>query len=351
MDRQSGTGNGILEEFRIEFLGCWQQLPSKAFFFVLLAAWLALFQFLGNATMGYISSRSLLFWMYISYNPTVPEEGKDADLGDPHGNLVPFVVLGLLWWKRKELMGVSFRTWWPGLLLLTAGLCLHLLGYAVQQPRISVAGLFTGLYGIMGLAWGPGWLRRSFFPYVLFTFAIPLGSLADPITFRLRLLVCQLVELVSHYILAIDITRVGTKLIDPTGHYEYEVVAACSGIRSLIATLGLAILLGFTSFQTPWKRLAMLASAFPLAVLGNLVRMLTIIIASELGGREAGKVIHEGGPGGVYGLLPYVPAFIGLLLLERYLGGSRSDSTQESLPAVRTLRDSSPAATMEAKAP
>ena len=45
--------NGVLEEFRLEFVDCWQRLPNKGFFLGLLAAWVALFQFLGNSTLGY----------------------------------------------------------------------------------------------------------------------------------------------------------------------------------------------------------------------------------------------------------------------------------------------------------
>jgi exosortase len=284
-----------------------------------------LFQFAGNSTLGYVRSRSLMHWMFRAYHPITPENLKEdehaPEATDAHGLLVPFVVLGLMWWKRKELLAANLRSWWPGLVLLAAGLLIHVFGYALQQARISVVGLFTGIYGLMGMAWGPDWLRRSFFPYCLFVFSVPLGSLAEPITFRLRLLVSKLVEVISQNVLAIDVRRVGTQLIDPTGRYEYEIAAACSGIRSLVATVALAVVLGFTSFTTWWKRLLMLASAFPLAVLGNLLRMLTIIIASEIGGRSAGMYVHDGGPSGILSLLPYVPPFIGLLLLESYLRG------------------------------
>jgi len=264
-----------------------------------------------------------MHWMFRAYHPITPENLKEdehpPEATDAHGLLVPFVVLGLMWWKRKELLAGNLRSWRPGLVLVGAGLFVHVLGYALQQPRISVVGLFTGIYGLMGMAWGPDWLRCSFFPYCLFVFSVPLGSLAEPITFKLRLLVSKLVEVISQYVLAIDVRRVGTKLVDPTGRYEYEVAAACSGIRSLVATIALAVVLGFTSFRVWWKRLLMVAAAFPLAVLGNLLRMLTIIIASEIGGREWGKAVHDGGPSGIWSLLPYVPPFIGLLLLESYL--------------------------------
>jgi len=319
--------NGILEDFRIDFLECWHRLPNKGFFFFLLAAWLLLFQFLGNCTLGFVPTPSLLHWMYEVYQPSVNPELSD----DAHARFIPFVVLALFWWKRKELMALPLKSWAPGLLLVGLALVLHVLGYAVQQPRISIVALFTGIYGLMGLAWGPAWLRASFFPFFLFAFCVPLGTLALSITFPLRMLVCQVVELVCHYVLAIDIGREGTALIDPSGHYKYEVAAACSGMRSLIATVAMSLIYSMLSFRTWWKRALLIASALPLAVLGNVTRMLTIVIAAELGGQKWGNWIHEGGPGGIFSLLPYVPAFGGLLLLGHWL---REPARAPSPPAA-----------------
>ena len=321
--------NGILEDFRIEFLDCWQRLPNKGFFLVLLAVWLALFQFLGNSTLGYIPTPSLLSWMYAAYGTGTDTGGSD----DSHGKLIPFVVLGLFWWKRKQLLAQKLDLWWPGLLLLALALALHLLGYRVQQPRISIVALFAGIYGLMGLAWGRQWLRESFFPFCLFAFCVPLGWSAVSITFPLRLLVCRLVELTSSYIFQIDILRVGTALINPAGHYQYDVAAACSGIRSLFATVAVAIIYAMLCFRPWWKRGVLIASAVPLAVFGNIVRMMTIIIAAEIWGQEAGNYVHEGGPFGIISLLPYVAAFAGLILLGRLLGDHPSKPVAGPTPA------------------
>ena len=308
--------NGILEEFRIEFLYCWERLPNKVFFLVLLLSWLSLFQFLGNSTLGYTSTPSLMVWMYRIYTaggPNLIESEASFVL------LIPFVVLFLFWLKRKELVSLELRLWWPGLLVVALALLLHVFGYLAQQPSISIIALFAGVYGIMGLAWGFSWLRASFFPFFLFGFCLPLGFIIDPLTFRLRLIVSQLVELISHYVLAIDVVREGTILRDPTNHYGYEVAAACSGIRSLLATLAICVILAFVSCRKPWKRLLMIASAVPLAILGNLLRMLSIIIAAEIWGQSSGDWVHDGGPLGIFSLLPYLSAFGGLLLLEHYL--------------------------------
>src|SRR5208283_2669715 len=111
MDKQ--RTNGILGGFRTDFLECWRRLPNKCFFFVLLAAWLALFHFAGNPTLGYVHSPSLFAFTLDAYHPLLAGWLRSMDLTsishwmsdgeEAHCLLVPFVVLGLCWWKRKEL--------------------------------------------------------------------------------------------------------------------------------------------------------------------------------------------------------------------------------------------------------
>src|SRR5437870_2087582 len=93
-----------LEEFRVEALMFWRHMPDKGLFFVLLIVWLAFFHFLGNSVFGYIDTDSLPRWMYHIYS-TSPDDG--------HGLFVPFVVLGLLYWKREELIAIPKQVWWP----------------------------------------------------------------------------------------------------------------------------------------------------------------------------------------------------------------------------------------------
>lgn len=297
--------------FAAEFAECWNQLPNKALFFSLLAAWLLLFQFLGNATFGYIDTSSLFKWMYVAYTTNDWEEG--------HGLLMPVVVLALFWWKRKQLLALKINAWWPGLLLLAGALVLHLLGYLVQQPRLSIISLFLGIYALMALAWGPAWMRASFFPVFLFVFCIPFASLGAPVTtvtFYLRLLVAKIVAALGSTLMGMDIVREGTGLFNSAHTYGYDVAAACSGLRSLVAIIALSTIYGFVSFESNWKRLAMIAAAFPLAVIGNTARMICILVAAEFDGQAGGNYVHEST---VFSLLPYVPAFLGLMLLTHWL--------------------------------
>jgi len=324
---------GLLAAFCLLLYGLdrktWAPAPNKGFFLLLLAAWLALFQFLGNSTFGYVDTASIFRWMCVAYNGTSPA----AD--DGHGNLIPFVVLGLFWWKRKELLAQPAEVWWPGLLLLVLALGMHVFGYLVQQPRISILALFTGIYGLMGLAWGRRWLRASFFPFFLFLFAVPVGSLTDSVTFPLRLLVSKLVAGICHHVLAIDVISDGTRLLKMPWQYEYEVAAACSGIRSLVAIAAVAIIYAFLAFRSRWKRALLIVAAVPLAVIGNTFRMMTIVIAAELRGQEAGARVHESP---FWSLLPYIPAIIGLMLIGRWLETPAPGATGKiETPPAKTL--------------
>ena len=123
--------------------------------------------------------------------------------------------------------------------------------------------------------------------------------------------------------LGIDIFQQGVQIWDDQGKYKYAIAAACSGLRSLIVTLAFFTIYGFVSFRKVWKTVLIVLSAFPLAVAGNVFRLTLIIFAAEMvetakpgSGQAAGDFVHDNG---ILSLLPYVPAFIGVLILGRII--------------------------------
>lgn len=322
MDNQATVG--VLDQFQNEFVEFWRSVPNKGFFLVLLVCWLSLFHFFGNPTMGYVDTPSLFGWMRNAYLA----HDVDGHLGDDSiGLWVPLLVLGLFWWKHKELVSQPLKIWAPGFGLVAAGTLLHMVGYFIQLPQLCIAAMLVGIYGLMGMVWGREWLQRIFFPFFLLVFLVPFSIQIEPITVPLRLLASRIVEDICHAILAIDVIRDGNILRDPAGNYHYEVAAACSGIRSLVAIGLMAAVGAFVFFKQWWRRAIMFALVVPLAVAGNVLRLLLIIIASEMGGQSWGNYVHEGGPAGIISLLPYVPAIFGLMWV-----GRRLEEPKESEP-------------------
>jgi len=281
-------------------------MPDKGLFFGLLLPWLALFHFWGNSTFGYVASPSLFSWMYTAYNYEGSEDG--------HGNLVPFVVLGLLWWKRKQLLASPKSVWWPGLICLGLAAVLHVLGYVVQQQRLSIVALFAGVYALVALVWGKSFARASFFPFILFGFCVPLGALAEPVSIPLRQLSTNAAVVLARHFLGIPVVQDGVQIMDPKGAYSYEVAAACSGIHSLVTLLALTTIYGCVSFRTNWRRLVMVGLAFPLAMLNNVARLVSIVMAAEAFGRETGQFVHEW-----FGFVTFIGALVVMMVVGRWL--------------------------------
>lgn len=290
----------------------WDELPNKWFFLSLAAAWVALFVFLGNAHFAQVDPTSLLQWLFNQYTAPQLDEG--------HGLLIPFVVLSLYWWKRKELVAQPPRLWWPAIGLIVFALLLHILGFMSQQQRLSVIGFFLGLYALTGLAWGWHWLKASFFPFFLFAFCTPISSYSGALTLPLRLLVARIVEFIAHLGLSPDLIRDGTQLFDAQHTFGYEVAAACSGIHSLVALLALTTIYGFVNFKATWKRVVMMLVAAPLAVLGNVVRLCFTIAVAETMGQAAGKAVETD-----FGFITFLVALGGAYYVARWLEKKGTD--------------------------
>jgi len=297
--------NDSFRNLRDEVLALLRGLPHKAVFLVLVAAWLALFHFLGNNTFGYRDTPSLYNWMHYVYT-TSPD--------DDYCLLMPVAVLALLLWKRKELTGIEKSIWLPGAALLAGGVLMHLVGYLVQQNRISLAGLAVGLYGITGLVWGRRWLAHTFFPMFLLLFMVPLGGVQEVLTLPLRIFVTQASVLLGNVFLGLGYEARGSVILTDLGVPVFDVAPACSGIRSLISLFALSTIYAFMRFDRCWKRSIVIAAAIPLAVLGNLTRIFLVLIVGRAVSFEAGAVIEQ-----KLGFLTFLVAFAGLFLLGRWL--------------------------------
>jgi EpsI family protein len=277
------------------------------------------FQFFGNATQGYIDTRSLFYWWGFQWwNP-----GSETE----HGWLILGLSLWLFWQNTRRQSAAPNLAWQKrALAAMLGGLAVHLLGYAVQQTRISILGFLLFTWGTLTLAGGARWGRAAWFPLGFMIFALPVNVL-DTAGFWLRMWVIHASQGIAH-LAGIEVVRSGTQLFSPDGAYQYDVAAACSGVRSLMALTALSLLVGYLNFRPWWLRVLILLLSFPFTYVGNVVRIGGIIFVAEWFGQRAGEVFHEWA-----GFLVFV-IVLGLVLL-----------------SVNLLRRIFPAAVMEEAAP
>ena len=310
----------------------WRGMPNKGAVAVLLLAWTALFHFLGNSTLGYVDTTSLFGWWYwvntrVGERPDGSHDiNKILGADEAYTWFVPLVVLFLLWNRRQELVALSKRVYFPALAILFSGIVLHILGYMIQQARLSVIGYIVGLHGLTGLVWGPKWMLATLPPFALLGFCMPIGALGDVISFPLRLFATKLTALISQIILGIPVRQNGTQLFDPGGTYQYEVAAACGGIRSLTAILAFGVIYGYLRFDSAWRRIVLVLAGIPLAVVANVFRLTLIILAAEAFGQQAGDYVHEST---WLSMAPYVPSIGGVLLLGWWISEERRAKSRE----------------------
>lgn len=288
----------------------WMRLGPAA---VCAAAGFVVFQWFGNATHGYIATRSLFWWWGYQWADPASE--------CEHGWLILALSAWLLWRNLRQEnsegriqktdsrrqnsesriqnadaeiqmlgTGVGNRTALFPLWALLGGLALHLLGYAVQQTRLSIVALLVFTWGVLALGGGRRWARAAAFPVAFLVFAIPL-SVLDTVGFQLRMGVIEVAYRLAH-LAGLDVIRNGTQLLSPDGAYQYDVAAACSGMRSLMALAALSFLVGYLNFRSWGARAAVGLLSFPYAFLGNVVRILAIIVAAAWKGQRAGAVVH-----------------------------------------------------------
>ena len=197
--------------------------------------------------------------------------------------LVPVVSLYALWCERDALKAAfaEARFSWAGLALSAPLVACGLLGVRGVQLRLELVA-FAGL--CVTLPWTfLGWrfARLVLFPAAYLLFLVPLSTFLDFATIHLRY-VASGAALGVLRLFGVDAVREGTAVVSHGAHpFAVDVAEPCSGLRSLFALMALtAAYANFT--QRTWaKRGLLFLCSVPLAVLGNVARILSICLVAS----------------------------------------------------------------------
>jgi len=231
-----------------------------------------------------------------------------------HGYFIPFLAGLMIWLKRGEIFGVAIApslTW--GVVFVLAGITQLFMGYLANVNFLSATSLIPVLLGISLFFWGTSVTRRLLVPVLFLIFMIPLPAIIwNQLAFPLSLMASKLSADFIH-ILGMPILREGNILYLPNVTLQVEEV--CSGLRSLTTMFALSALVAYLSPLNRVFKLVVFLAAVPIAIAGNIVRL----IATAILARHYGPVVAEGFIHDFSGWLIFVFGLIILLLLQMLL--------------------------------
>lgn len=209
-----------------------------------------------------------------------------------HGILIPPVSLYLIYQRFRNDRALH---WAPGqgsnlgLVLTAVGLALYLWFFSQRAYYLAA---FATVAMIGGLVWtfgGDNVARRLLFPIAYLVLMVPLPFI-DRYTLPLAMFtgVCSggLARL-----LGLDVEIVGNAVKLPNA--DLVIGAQCSGVNSLIALTALMVLAAYLVSGPTWGRISLILLAFPLALLGNILRVTSLLFVARAWGAQAGFVFYH----------------------------------------------------------
>jgi exosortase len=246
-----------------------------------------------------------------------------------HGLLVPFIIGYILWLERDKFAVEPRRPWtWLGGLTVAVALFALWIGVAGAELYSQRMSLVLLLAGVVIYFWGLRFLRLVWVPLALLVLAIPIPAIIfNKIAFPLQLFASRC-AVWSMSMLGIPVLRQGNVIeLKPLNSFEtrkLEVVEACSGIRSLMTLVTLAVVFayfthprsdfgggkggrfGFLRSYGFWRSTILVLSAVPIAIFTNALRVSgTGVLSHYYGTQVADGFFHS-----FSGWAIYVVAFL-----------------------------------------
>jgi exosortase A len=195
-----------------------------------------------------------------------------------HILLVPPILAWLVRLRWPELSTLAPQAWWPGLGALAAGMLAWLAGDLWSVNLVAEGGAVVMLQGAVALLLGPRVVAGLLFPLAYMLFLVPFG---DEIVPPLQAITARIAVALTH-LSGVPATLDGVFIDTPVG--LFEVAAACSGVKFLIAMVALGTLAAHLGFAGWRRRAAFMAAAVTVPVLANGVRAWgTIYVAQSRG--------------------------------------------------------------------
>ncbi|HSG29008.1 MAG TPA: exosortase/archaeosortase family protein [Candidatus Krumholzibacterium sp.] len=235
-----------------------------------------------------------------------------------HGLLIPPVSALLLWRRREELSACeSGGGRAAGLILVLTSFILLIAGTAASELFTARISLPLMIFGSVLYLRGRQFAGKAAFAILLLMMMVPLPYIIYyKMTFPMQIMSAKMSSAVLRAI-GVSVIRRGNILMLPG--YTLEVVAACSGLRSLMTMVTLSMVMAAFSSMGRIRDSVLIACSVPVAVAANTVRLVvTAVGAYTVGAQFADGPLHE-----ISGLIVFLAGLLLLILCRGLLRWTR----------------------------
>lgn len=241
-----------------------------------------------------------------------------------HTLAIPLIGFWLAWIRRDDLEKTPFKTEWFGLVPLLLGVAWYAIcvvgPQALWHHNLRGAGFGVALFGLVLLVFGWKAMRILWFPVAYVTiFGQTISKVAmDMVTLRLQDVAAAGAHVLLNLI-GFDADRSGNILTVWSNGVAHplNVAEACSGMRMLVAFLALGVAMAYAGLPRLWQRVTLVALGVPVAVLVNVLRVVTLGLLGIWNVNAIQGEFHT-----FVGLVWLVPAFLlylGMLWILRHI--------------------------------
>lgn len=230
-----------------------------------------------------------------------------------HGFLIIPLSAYILWQDRKTLSAQPVDGSWIGLLVVIFSLFMYLFGHFGAVSTLSSISMVTFIWGAVIYILGFKIFRLCIFPLLFLLFMIPVPSqIYAALTNPLQFIVTK-VTVAMASMMGVIIYREGNVIHLPD--MTFQVVQACSGLRSIMTMLTLGAIFGYFSLRSPLMRILLIAAGIPIAIAVNIFRVFSMVIAYNYFKLN----LTEGTPHTILGLLVFALGFVFFIILQKGL--------------------------------
>jgi len=270
-------------------------------------------------SVGPIKQYALLFLLLsafiFSYFPVWQELIATWSSNDDytHGFLIPPLSLYIVWLKRREISQTEIEPSWWGAVFAVFMLLVYLFAFMAGIKTLSSLSMILLLASAVIFLLGFRVLAGIAFPLAILFFMIPIPSqVYATLTIPLQLFVSKISTLVSE-LAGIPISRAGNVIYLP--ERTFQVVQACSGLRSLISLSAISAVFGYLTLHSYMLRSALLIACLPVAIIVNIFRVVVLIFAYFYFGLD----LASGSGHTIFGAAVFIMALLLLALLRGLL--------------------------------